>query len=253
MVASGPLSKSTLLLLLFCASAVPQGAAAIQDPSDPRRGRLSGLVEDENGQPLAGATVKATPPGILAAIVPNTLTDGNGRFGLAGLIPGHTYLQARKEDAFYPDTGGNLWNSGQGSAEVDVPVGGEISGILLRVSPAARIEVKATDAVTGATIDYISVHIERDGSRERFISTGRKGNSVLVPTDPIRLRFDANGYESAWYTQGNSYGPAVLRRAPRQVLTVTIRLRQMKIAPGIPLSFCCFPSSDFSLYPAARR
>ncbi|HEY1218073.1 MAG: carboxypeptidase-like regulatory domain-containing protein [Bryobacteraceae bacterium] len=249
------LSKSALPLLLLCACAAAQRNSAIQDPSDPRRGRLEGFVQDENGQPLAGATVRATPTGvILATIVPNTRTDAKGRFALAGLLPVHTYLHAGKEDAFYPNTSYPVWNAGAGSAEVDVPEGGEISGILLKVAPAARVEVKATDAGTGAAIHSVGFHIERDGSPERWMDGGHIGDWTLVPTEPIRLRVDARGYEPAWYSEGNAGGQASpLRLAARQVLTIAIQLSPAKIAPGIPLSFCCYPSSDFKPDPAAGR
>ena len=77
---------------------------------------------------------------------------------------------------------------------------------------------------------------------------------ILVPTEPIRVRVDARGYEPAWYSEGNSGGqPSSLRLAPRQVLTITTQLGPAKMSPGIPLSFCCYPSSDFSPYPAVGR
>src|ERR1017187_4358074 len=147
-------SKSALLVLLLRASVA--GQVAIQDPSDPQRGRVSGLVEDEHGQPLAGATVKATPIGVmLATALPNTRTNTQGRFALAGLVPGKMYLHASKEDGFYPDTSFNLWNRGQGSAKDDVPAGGEIAGFFFKFPPAARLNVKAIDSVTGATIGSV--------------------------------------------------------------------------------------------------
>jgi hypothetical protein len=192
------------------------------------------LVQDENGQPLAGATVRATPTGVvLIMVVPNTRTDENGRFCLAGLLPVHTCLHAFKEDAFYPHTGWNVWNEGQGSAQVDVPAGGAITGIVLKVSPAARIDAKAFDAVTGDAIPNVGLHIERDGSPGRYVAGGGRGE-FLVPTEPIRVRIDAPRYESAWYSEGNGQ-PAVLRLAPRQILTVTVRLR--KATCNEPLCF----------------
>ena len=108
----------SLLCTSAFVSAVAVQSVAIQDVSDPHRGRLAGVVQDERGQPLAGVTVRATPPGAIAGILPNTRTDTRGRFALAGLLTGHTYLSASKEEAFYPDTWGNFWDA-QGSAEVE--------------------------------------------------------------------------------------------------------------------------------------
>jgi hypothetical protein len=162
-------------------------------------------------------------------MLPWVQTDAKGRFAIAGLPPGHTYVHAGKEDAFYPEGTGPFWDNGGGSAEVEVPLGGEVSGILLKVSPAARLAVKAIDAVTGAAIEDIGMRIECDGSPLRWMVGTGNGNAWLVPTDPIRLRVQAQGYESAWYTDADSGGkPLLLRLVPRQVLTVTIRLRPVK-------------------------
>jgi hypothetical protein len=115
---------------------------------------------------------------------------------LAGLIPGHTRLNASKEDAFYPNTWGTFWD-GEGTAEVEVPNGGEISGILLRLAPAARVEVHAIDAITGAAVGQITVHLEREGNPRRFLTGTKLSNGWLVPTVPILLQVRANGCASA--------------------------------------------------------
>src|SRR5260370_33223574 len=96
-------TKMSVLRSLLCALAFASGGAgqsvAIQDLSDPHRGRLAGVVQDERGQPVAGVTIRAMPPGAIAGKLPNTRTDAPGRFALAGLLPGHTYLNASQEDA----------------------------------------------------------------------------------------------------------------------------------------------------------
>ena len=98
----------TVSSLLLCGSLFSQRTVPIQDPSDPQRARVSGTVLNERAQPVPGITVTATPPGAIAAKLPGTQTDANGRFALAGLIPGHTYVHAFDEKAFYPDA---AWNS----------------------------------------------------------------------------------------------------------------------------------------------
>ena len=50
-------------------------------------GRVSGTIKDENGKPVAGATITASNPDQ----APNTFTastDARGRFGILGLRPG---------------------------------------------------------------------------------------------------------------------------------------------------------------------
>jgi hypothetical protein len=201
--------------LLLAASLAAQ-TVAIQDLSDPRRGRISVLVVDEKGQPAPGTTVSAWPPGPLGAIVPHTLTDAKGTFALAGLLPGRTFVSAANEEAFYPSAVLGLWDE-QGSAEVYVPAGGAVSGILLALKPAGRLQVEARNGLTGEVIDAISVRLERDGAPEKWMAGSKAGNWWLVPTAPIRLCVDAQGYRPAWYRE-----PLTL--SPRQVFTAVVAL-----------------------------
>ena len=200
---------------------------AIQDPSDPRRARLSGIVLNERAQPAVGVTVNARPPGGLGAILPHTQTDAEGRFALAGLLPGHTYVSAFDEKAFYPDAASNFWD-GQGVAEIDLPVGGEVSGIMLTLKPVGRLEVKAENAASRAGIDQIAIRLERDGAPNRWIAGTKRGDWWLVPTGPIRLCVSAEGFEATWYGGDGSFQRSVpITLTPRQVFTATVSLRPL--------------------------
>jgi len=171
-----------LLLLLGCAvfarGQLPPGSGPIQDLSDSKRGRLSGEVRDENGNPVPNAVVQATPHDvILMTILPNTRTDAQGRFVLAGLLRVRTHLNAGKEDAFYPDARSNFWDD-PGAAEVEVPAGGALSGVSIKLTPAGRLNVRAKNAITGEPVDAITVHLERVGSPNRSISGSILGKFV---------------------------------------------------------------------------
>ncbi len=221
-----PKMKLILFWLLTCVSISAQ--TPIQNFSDPNRGRLSGVVLDEQGQRLSGVLVRATPPGPIAGILPNTRTDSQGHFELAGLIPGHTWVEASKEDAFYPGVISNLFD-GQGSVKVEVPVGGEISGIQLTVKPVGRLEVRAINADTGDAIDLIGVRLERNGAPNRGEGGGKLGNWWLVPIAPIRLRVEANGFEPAWYgaSDGSMEKSVPITVSPRQILVVQVSLHPL--------------------------
>jgi hypothetical protein len=222
--------KLTVVWFLFAHLLLAQ--VSIQDPSDPRRARLSGIVLNERAQPAVGVTVQATPPGPIGAMLPHTETDAEGRFALAGLLPGHTYVNAFDEKAFYPNAGSNFWD-GQGVAEVELPVGGEVSGIVLKLTPVGRLEVKARNAVTGAVIDSLGVHLERDGSPNRWMGGGMADDLWLVPTAPIRLCVTKEGFQAAWYGGDGSFqGSVPITVAPRQVFTVIVLLRPLTGSAG---------------------
>ena len=55
-------------------------------------------------------------------------------------------------------------------AEVELPSGGEASGIVLTLKPVGRLEVRATTTDRGTAVDNIAVRLERDGEPTREIS-----------------------------------------------------------------------------------
>jgi hypothetical protein len=157
-------------------------------------------------------------------MLPWTQTDAKGRFALAGPFPGHVYVNAFNEKAFYPNASSNLWD-GQGVAEVELPVGGEVSDIVLKLSPVGRLQVKAKNAVTGAVIDSLGVSLERDGAPNRGTGGGTWDDSWLVPTVPIRFCVTKEGFQAAWYGGDGSFEKSLpITVAPRRVVTATVPL-----------------------------
>jgi hypothetical protein len=191
----------------------------------PYRGRLSGIVLDERAQPAPDITVQAANsdrPSV--GMLPWTQTDAKGRFALAGPFPGHVHVNAFNEKAFYPNASSNLWD-GQGVAEVELPVGGEVSDIVLKLSPVGRLQVKAKNAVTGAVIDSLGVSLERDGAPNRGTGGGTWDDSWLVPTVPIRFCVTKEGFQAAWYGGDGSFEKSLpITVAPRRVFTAMVPL-----------------------------
>jgi len=214
---------------------------AIQDPTDPRRARLSGIVLNERAQPAVGVTVNATPPGPLGTMLPHTQTDAEGRFALVGLLPGHTYVNAFDEKAFYPFASSNFWD-GQGMAEIELPVGGEVSGIILRLKPVGRLEVRARNAASGTAIEEIAIKLERDGEPKRWTSGTKMGDWWLVPTAAVRLCVQAKGFMAAWYGWDGSFARSMpITLAPREVFVATVYLRAL---PTGVAEATCFDKRD---------
>ena len=174
-----PRMRLMLLSFLLCESGICQRIVPIQDPSDPHRARVSGVVLDERRRPAPGITVQAQPPGPLSAMLPHMQTDRDGRFALAGLLPGYTYVNAFDEERFYPDAGFNFWD-GEAVAEVELPVAGELSGIVLTLKPVGRLQIIARNAADGASIDDIGTSLERDGEPNRSMGGGSMGNWWLA-------------------------------------------------------------------------
>lgn len=102
------LSKKTLSITLVLICIFPLGLLAQVTTSN-----LSGLVKTQNGQPLTGATVKAThtPTGTVST----TTTNRNGRYNINNLQPGGPYtleisfvgLKTQKKEDVYLSLGEN--------------------------------------------------------------------------------------------------------------------------------------------------
>ena len=216
-------AKAMLLSYLFCVPLLSQ-TVPIQDPSDPQQARVSGVVLNERSEPVVGITVQASTPGPIIGVLPRTQTDVTGRFVLGGLVPGHTYLNAFDEEAFYPNAASNFWN-GEGAAEVESPSGGEVSGIVLALKPVGRLEVIARTTDTGTAVDHVAVRLERYGEPTRWISGSKMGNSWLIPTAAVRLCVEAKGFFPTWYGWDGSFmrsKPITVK--PREILTAEVWL-----------------------------
>jgi hypothetical protein len=214
-----------LLAYLFCVPLLSQ-TVAIQDPSDPQRARVSGIVLNERAQPVVEITVQATPPGPIVAVLPHTQTDASGRFVLVGLLPGHIYLNAFDEEAFYPDAKSNFWEK-EGVAEVDLPPGGEVPGILLALKPVGRLDVAASRG-SGTSVGDIAVRLERDGEPTRWISGKKLSSSWLIPTAAVRLCAWAEGFFPSWFGWDGSFAwSKPIRVKPRETFAVVVWLTPM--------------------------
>jgi len=191
----------------------------------PYQGRLSGIVLNERAHPAPDMIVQAANlDRPFVGMLPWTQTDAKGRFALTGILPGHIYVNAFNEKAFYPNANSIFWD-GRGVAEVELPVGGEVSGIVLKLSPVGRLQVKAKNAVTGAVIDSLGVSLERDGAPNRSMGGGTLDDSWLVPTVPIRFCVTKEGFQAAWYGGDGSFEKSLpITVAPRRVVTATVPL-----------------------------
>ena len=234
-------TKATVFSCLFCGLLLSQKSVAIQDPSDAQRSRVSGIVLNERAQPVAGIVVQASPPGPVIGVLPHTQTDVSGRFALVGLLPGHTYVNAFDEEAFYPNAASNFWD-GEGALEVELPSGGEVSGIVLTLKPVGKLEVRATTTHSVTPIDHIAVRLERDGEPTRWISGSKMGNSWLIPTAAVRLCVQAEGFFPTWYGWDGSFvrsKPITVK--PREILTAVVWLTPV---PKGTAQATCFDSQD---------
>lgn len=172
------------VFFLMCAAAL----GASETHSSPASIELAGLVRDELGQPLGGATVsvfgKSLSRGALTAI-----TDGEGRFALPGIPPGMYRLRAYLS-GFFPSA----------FARVVVEEGAERVGTILMslsrlesgLSEEGYVE-ETGEARTGAELRWVIQRQERNILKE---------NESIVPVADLHQWEENPGFDAEFPLSG---------------------------------------------------
>lgn len=175
-------------------------------------GSLSGVVRDDQSQPLAAVTVTAWSPN--GAVAGSAVSDGIGAYTISGLAPG-TYVLSG-EGAGRP----GRFNGGsatlEGAAGISVPSGEDLTGVDLVLGPGGVLSGQVTDLdgdpVAGASVTGYS----NGGFMSAPATTDLDGRFLLdgVPVGQVAVRVTHPEFTETWW-------PAADSRAGAQLLTVT--------------------------------
>lgn len=132
-----------------------------------RNGRVSGIVIAEDGAPAAAARVRLD--GVDDAEDPME-ADGDGGFRLVGVRPGERTVTAESYGLV-------------ARATVDVPPGGEATGVELRFGAGGWIEGRMLTADGAGAVDR-PVYVSPDGDGDRNVRTGGSGRFRMGPLAP---------------------------------------------------------------------
>ncbi len=191
----------------------------------PASGSIDGTVVDNDGNPLAAATVFV---GTLAK-GPRATTDADGRFTLNDVPAGTVGLQAYKESDGYPY---NMFSfylmPGEQLTKCDVPNGERVSNVVIHLGPkAAYLRIKITDEnglPVGASLAFSRPDLGQYGDYRR---SAKADDVILVPPLPFRLTVEAKGFEP-WHYGAERWrardGLIDLKSA--ETLTLAIRLKR---------------------------
>lgn len=204
--------------LLLASMALVRPADALGSAS------ISGLVTDRDGQPVAGADVEVSDPGV--GVRTSLSTDGDGRFVADGLPAG------RYRVCFYPageDLALECWEDKERHYEwtpVEVGEGQLVTGIDAELEPAIHLRGTVTDdrgaPAAGVRVSatwYLNDEDNLIGCCNTAV-TAEDGSFDIGPLDSgeYSLGFsdkEQNRYASEWWDDASTAAAATHFQAPR--------------------------------------
>jgi hypothetical protein len=218
------LAVGVLWCCLACTLAREQSAS--QQPQDEEHnGLVSGVVVDENAQPVAGAMLSALsrdrPLGTGRRFVES---DEAGRFRLGYLAWGEYSICARKEADGYVEICSNIFRK-EGVPRATVSAQAPSVRVWVVIGPkAGTVTGTITDASTGVPLNA-ELRI-RALSSDRFVGQSVKSQfqSLIPPDTDLELEVRAPGYQPWLSSVDNFQGGKPFRMKPEERRSLEIRL-----------------------------
>ena len=178
--------KSFLTLGLLVASLF-----AHSQTKDQPDGEIKGTVADQDGSPVAAATVYAIPQGLsFDGITPRSVkTDRNGKFDLRGALPlGEYKVYSRKDEDSYPDRSSNFFADSKIKwPTVDLTQDHPSATIKVKLGEKAAVLVgRVIDADTGAALPAKLVFLDENGNDHSLLATGNY-RTLLPPGKDVTM------------------------------------------------------------------
>jgi outer membrane receptor protein involved in Fe transport len=178
----GQLALAGVLLLAFAAPGLPQTET----------GRVTGLVIDQTGAVLPGATITLT--GTATGVARTTVTDEAGRYVIANLQPG-SYTAKVELSGFNTQTASLVVNVG-GSVSIETKL--QIAGATETVSVVAESQIINTqNSEVSTTVRQEQIRELPTITRNAYDLVGLAGNVAADSTSGRGTGYAINGMRSA--------------------------------------------------------
>lgn len=178
--------KHLLLLALAAGSLLAQSQTSAQSSSRNIQREIKGIVTDQSGAPVSGATVHAVPQGlVLDDISPLSVeTDRNGRFDFRGHLELESYkLYARKDADDYPDPLDVFYaDSKTEVTQVELTASHPSAAVTVKLGEQAGVvEGRVINAETGAVVNARVYFLDGQGNGRQADSNAEGKFRALLP------------------------------------------------------------------------
>jgi hypothetical protein len=153
-------------------SAIP--ASVRGQEIEPPYGEISGIVVDQNAQPVPGVEVTADDSGGRAHVgpVPRCESDARGHFTLVSVRPGDVIIHTAKQQDGYVDTQwGAVFDTPERLTSVTVLEGQHVSQVVVRIGPPVGVVSGVVLTPEGKPLPA-RIEVMREDIPEAFLSMG---------------------------------------------------------------------------------
>src|SRR5437016_5696217 len=211
--------------------AVLPGIPVAQIVDRDQQGTVEGQVLTSGGTSVIGAKVYAVwngPSGVL----PERLTDKNGRFSLS-LRPGLYTLYATRDEGGFRDIAYEFLTGEPWAVEVTVHEGQVTSGVTIRLdAKKPKLVADTIDSKTGKPVNNprMTLCLDENSNSNHCITTNPWWSShrfrLLLPSMAFRIKISVRGYDD-WYFggDGSQAQSKPLQLMPRALKQLTVRLQ----------------------------
>jgi hypothetical protein len=166
------------------------------------RSVINGTVLDENGNPVASATIRMIRLAPWGKVVRSDSAGERGEFAIEGLAWGTYMLSAVKERDAYPEGLWDLYANGPRTTVALSHTSPAVS-VTIRIGPRAGVlAATVIDAVTGKEVQSAHITIRRYDNRKVYATLSPFPELLLLPLTKVLIEVHAEGYADWFYPGG---------------------------------------------------
>jgi hypothetical protein len=178
--------KHLLVLVAAAGSLLAQTQASAQSQPRNLQREIKGVVTDQNGVPVSGATVYAVPQGLVLDDIAlrSVETDADGKFDFRGHLELESYkLYARKDQDGYPDPLDHFYADSNADAQrADLTANRPSATVTVKLGEKAGVvEGRVIDAETGAVLKARLSFLDGQGNGRGIDSNAEGKFRALLP------------------------------------------------------------------------
>ncbi len=221
---------------------------------------IAGIVEDQDGFPVASASIivltRSSQGELVSASHSGIITDDRGKFRAAGLSAGRYYLHiepglaktwdARYTDVYYPSA-----LKFEDAEQIEVQAGRQLDGIAVRLRTSAGVRVQGRVALppgfavrqNGARAQVMLATVGIPGfGRSTWVRLADDGSFTLTNVQPGKYRLEPSLPPP--YSRGFTTGPAGVAQPNLEVGTTDISGIVLHVEDTMPQPSPAPPSSN---------